>query len=60
MSASEAPCWFEWNEIVDVFRIHDAEELEEEKREEILRRINSIADEYGREYVIRKIALDVC
>ncbi|GAB7023113.1 hypothetical protein [Salidesulfovibrio brasiliensis] len=57
MNENETPCWFDWNEIVDVFSIPEEDALDEKKREEFLQRINSIADEYGREYVLRKIAL---
>jgi len=45
---------FDWQELVDIFRI---DECGEEQREALLRRINALTVRFGREYVIRKIAL---
>ncbi|MEF2232013.1 MAG: hypothetical protein V3571_13865 [Pseudodesulfovibrio sp.] len=48
---------FDWKEVCALFSIRDSEELEATERERILNRINKMTGEYGREYVIRKIAL---
>jgi len=45
---------FDWQELVDIFRL---DECGEEQREALLRRINALTVRFGREYVIRKIAL---
>jgi len=48
---------FDWKEVCDLFSIREPEEVEQAEREKILNRINKMTGEYGREYVIRKIAL---
>ena len=48
---------FDWKEVCDLFSIRDSDDMEEAEREKILNRINKMTGEYGREYVIRKIAL---
>lgn len=48
---------FDWNELIDLFRIPEAQTFNEEERMKIMEKINSLADRFGREYVIRKIAL---
>ena len=48
---------FEWTEVVDLFGIEEAPEMQEQERDKILERINSLTDRYGREYVLRKIIL---
>lgn len=50
---------FEWNEVADIFCIREGE-CEKDRREALMRRINGLTDKYGREYVIRKIALKEC
>ena len=60
MSTETAAKCFEWNELVDVFCIREAEQMKEEERQAILDRINNLADQYGREYVLQKIALLSC
>lgn len=47
---------FNWKELVDIFGIRDGE-CEEEQRVTLMERVNSLADKFGREYVIKKIAL---
>lgn len=49
--------YFEWKEVCDLFCIRDSETMQEAERNKIMSRINKVTDEYGREYVIRKIAL---
>lgn len=48
---------FDWNELRDIFHIQESEVSDEGQRRKILDKINAIADEYGRDYVLRKIAL---
>ncbi|QGY38645.1 hypothetical protein GM415_00305 [Pseudodesulfovibrio cashew] len=48
---------FDWKEVCDLFCIREDEQPREEEREKILKRINKVTDEFGRDYVIRKIAL---
>jgi hypothetical protein len=48
---------FDWNELIDLFRIREAQTLNDEDRMRILEKINALTDRFGREYVIRKIAL---
>ena len=47
---------FEWNEVADIFCIPD-DECIGDCREVLVERINGFSDRFGREYVIRKIAL---
>jgi hypothetical protein len=47
---------FEWREVADIFCIPD-DECTGECRECLVARINGFSDRFGREYVIRKIAL---
>jgi len=47
---------FEWKELADIFCIRDGE-CKGEFRDKLMRRINDIVDRFGREYVIKKIAL---
>jgi hypothetical protein len=48
---------FEWEEVMVLFSIREAETMREEERESLLERINGLAEDFGRNYVIRKIAL---
>jgi hypothetical protein len=48
---------FDWNELIDLFRIPEPQMVNEEERMKIMEKINNLADRFGREYVIRKIAL---
>jgi len=48
---------FDWNELIDLFRIRDPQALNDEDRMRILKKINALTVRFGREYVIRKIAL---
>lgn len=48
---------FEWQELCELFCIHE-EEVEETERKKILERINKMTDQLGREYIIKKIALN--
>jgi len=47
---------FEWKELADIFCIREGE-CKGELREKLMQRINDITDKYGRDYVIKKIAL---
>lgn len=47
---------FDWKELVDIFYIREGE-CDEKQRKTLIKRINDFTDTYGREYVIRKIAL---
>ncbi|GEM_PF-1347763 len=57
MGTEDAAKCFEWNELVEVLCIREAERMDEAERKDILKRVNSLAARYGREYVVRKIAL---
>ena len=48
---------FEWTEVVDLFNIQENGEIEDQQRDRILERINSLTDRYGRDYVTRKLTL---
>jgi hypothetical protein len=47
---------FEWNELVEIFSIREGE-YKDKDRECIMQRLNTFAGKYGKDYVIRKIAL---
>ncbi len=47
---------FEWKELADIFCIREGE-CKGEIREKLMLRVNGFTDKYGREYVIKKIAL---
>ena len=47
---------FDWKELMDIFCIREGE-CEEKQRETLMKRINCLTDKYGREFVIRKVAL---
>lgn len=51
---------FEWPELAEMFSMDedDQEYMDKDKRD-ILERINRIADHYGKEYVVKRIALKV-
>lgn len=49
----------DWEAVRDLFGIRDDEELPEAEREEVVNRINRMIETYGRDYVVRKIALYV-
>lgn len=48
--------FFEWNEVADIFGIREGE-CKEGDRETLMKRINDMSDKYGRDYVVKKIAL---
>lgn len=48
---------FNWNEVADLFGIPEQGMPQEEERDRILERINSLSCRYGRDYVIKKITL---
>ena len=49
---------FDWDEVIALFGIREAGDLKKAQRKAILKRINTLADDFGRDYVIRKIALN--
>lgn len=53
------PKSFEWTELSEMFGMRSQDGYEEERKREILERVNRLADRYGKEYVAKRIALDV-
>ena len=49
---------FDWDEVRALFGIRKSDDLGKKQKKAILKRVNTLADDFGRDYVIRKITLN--